>query len=63
MDKHQKLQGLTVGSREQQLEMIRAINTTGVKPVIDRTFGLLELAEAFRYEASGKHFGKICIGI
>ena len=63
MDRHQKLQGLTVGSRLQQLEMIRAINATGVKPVIDRTFGLPDLAEAFRYEASGKHFGKICIGI
>ena len=63
MDKHQKLQGLTVGSRLQQSEMIRAINATGVQPVIDRTFGLPDLAGAFRYEASGKHFGKICIDI
>jgi NADPH:quinone reductase-like Zn-dependent oxidoreductase len=63
MDRHQKLQGLTVGSRLQQIEMTRAINTTGVKPVIDRTFDLPDLAEAFRYQASGKHFGKICIEI
>lgn len=63
MGRHQKLQGLTVGSRQQQLEMIRAINSTGVKPVIDRTFDLPDLAEAFRYEASGKHFGKLCITI
>ena len=63
MDRHQKLQGLTVGSRHQQLEMIRAINATEVKPVIDRTFDLPDLAEAFRYEASGRHFGKLCISI
>jgi NADPH:quinone reductase-like Zn-dependent oxidoreductase len=63
MDRHQKLQGLTVGSRLQQVEMIRAINATGVRPVIDRTFDLPDLAQAFRYEASGQHFGKICIEI
>ncbi|MGA9565968.1 MAG: NAD(P)-dependent alcohol dehydrogenase [Candidatus Korobacteraceae bacterium] len=63
MDKHQKLQGLTVGSRLQQGEMIRAINATGVNPLIDRTFDLPDLVEAFRYEASGAHFGKICIDI
>jgi NADPH:quinone reductase-like Zn-dependent oxidoreductase len=63
MDRHQKLQGLVVGSRQQQIEMTRAINATGVKPVIDRTFDLPNLAEAFRYQASGKHFGKICIEI
>jgi NADPH:quinone reductase-like Zn-dependent oxidoreductase len=32
-----------------------------VKPIIDRTFGLEALAEAFRYQESGKHLGKICL--
>jgi len=58
-----RLQGLTVGSRQQQIEMIRALDANDMKPVIDRTFPLQELAEAFRYEASGGHFGKICIGL
>jgi len=31
--------------------------------VIDKTFKLEELADAFRYEASGAHFGKICVAI
>ena len=58
-----RLQGLQVGSRQQQIEMIRALDANDVKPVIDKTFPLEDLAEAFRYEASGAHFGKICIEI
>ena len=58
-----RLQGLTVGSRQQQIEMIRALDVNDMKPVIDKTFPLQGLIEAFRYEASGAHFGKICIEI
>jgi NADPH:quinone reductase-like Zn-dependent oxidoreductase len=58
-----RLQGLTVGSRRHQIEMIRALDVNAMKPVIDRTFPLQDLIEAFRYEASGAHFGKICIDI
>ena len=36
---------------------------TGLRPVIDRHFALPDLADAFRYEASGEHFGKIAIDI
>ncbi|HTY94075.1 MAG TPA: NAD(P)-dependent alcohol dehydrogenase [Steroidobacteraceae bacterium] len=56
-----RLQGLIVGSREQQQEMVSAMNTTGIRPVIDRCFALADLAEAFRYEESNRHFGKICL--
>ncbi|MDE1184806.1 NAD(P)-dependent alcohol dehydrogenase [Paraburkholderia sp.] len=63
MAKHQRLQGLIVGSRHEQLEMIRALETTGIKPVIDSTFELANLADAFRHEEAGAHFGKICVSI
>jgi NADPH:quinone reductase-like Zn-dependent oxidoreductase len=63
MAKQQRLQGLIVGSRRQQLDLVRALEVTGVRPIIDRTFPLDELAEAFRYEASGSHLGKIAIAI
>ena len=63
MGKHVRLQGLIVGSRRHQQEMVRAIDATGLKPVIDRSFGLEALADAFRYEESGRHFGKICVAI
>ena len=58
-----RLQGLTVGNRQQQIEMIRALDANNIKPVIDKTFSLQDLIEAFRYEASGTHFGKICIEV
>jgi NADPH:quinone reductase-like Zn-dependent oxidoreductase len=63
MTRQVRLQGVTVGNRQQQIEMIRALDANDVKPVIDRTFPLQDLAEAFRYEASGAHFGKICIEV
>lgn len=61
MIKNARLQGILVGSRHQQQEMVRGIDATGLRPVIDKTFGLEGLGDAFRYEESGKHFGKICL--
>lgn len=61
MIKQIRLQGLIVGSRHQQQQMIRALAVTAVRPVIDRTFALEELAEAFRFQESAGHFGKICV--
>lgn len=63
MQRHQRLQGLVVGSREQQIELVRALDANKLKPVIDRTFPLPLLGDAFRYEESGAHVGKICIEI
>jgi NADPH:quinone reductase-like Zn-dependent oxidoreductase len=61
--KRLRVQGVTVGSRRDQLNMVRAIEANGIKPVIDRTFALDKLADAFRHLQSGQHFGKICIEV
>ena len=61
MAKQARLQGLIVGSRREQADMVRAIDATGFKPVVDRSFDLGEIAEAFRHQASAAHFGKICL--
>ncbi len=64
MAKQIKLQGIIVGSRRHQQEMIRALNANPrVRPVIDQTFPLEQLADAFRHEEGATHFGKICIEI
>ncbi len=63
MARHQRLQGLIVGSRANQIDMVRAMEATGIRPVIDRVFPLADLADAFRHEQSGAHFGKICVHI
>jgi len=61
MIKQARLQGLVVGCRRHQQDMVRGIEASGLKPIIDRSFPLEGLADAFRYEESGQHFGKICI--
>ncbi|MGB8365787.1 MAG: NAD(P)-dependent alcohol dehydrogenase [Rhizomicrobium sp.] len=61
--KRLRLQGVTVGSRRNQIDMIRAIEANGIRPVIDRTFQLEELGDALRYQQAGQHFGKVCIDV
>lgn len=63
MLKQIRLIGTVVGSRREQQDMVRAIDATGLKPVIDTSFPLDRLADAFRYQESGKHFGKIVVDI
>lgn len=61
MAKQARLQGLIVGSRQHQIEMIRALEAGNMRPVLDRSFALEEIADAFRHEEAGRHFGKICL--
>jgi NADPH:quinone reductase-like Zn-dependent oxidoreductase len=63
MAKQIKLKGIIVGSRAHQRDMVRGLEATGIKPVIDKTFALKDLAEAFRYQEQADHFGKICVEI
>jgi NADPH:quinone reductase-like Zn-dependent oxidoreductase len=57
------IKGLAVGSREDQLAMIRGIEASGLKPVVDSVFPLEALADAYRRQEAQRHFGKICIEI
>ena len=61
--KNAVISGITVGSRAHQQDMVNAININGIKPVIDRSFDLEQLADAFRLQESQQHFGKICITV
>ena len=61
MSKQARLQGLIVGSRQHQTDMVRALEATALKPVIDRRFGLEDLSKAFELQGSAAHFGKICL--
>ena len=56
-----RLQGVLVGSRSQQQAMIRAIDAGGLRPVLDKHFELERIVEAFQYQESNRHFGKICL--
>ena len=59
--KHLKITGLAVGSKIMQEQMIDAIEVNQIKPIIDKSFAFDQLAEAFKYQASGAHFGKIVL--
>jgi len=63
MAKNLRVQGLTVGSRAQQLDMIAGIEANGIKPIISDTFELEKLADAFRHQEANRHFGKIAVSI
>ena len=63
MAKQIKLKGIIVGAREHQRDMIRGLEATGIRPIIDKTFPLAGLADAFRHEEGAGHFGKICVAI
>jgi NADPH:quinone reductase-like Zn-dependent oxidoreductase len=57
------IRGIYVGNREMFEAMNRAITLHRLKPVIDRVFPLAEAPEAYRYQDSGAHFGKVVISI
>ncbi len=59
--KQLRLQGVLVGNRSQQQDMVRAIDACDMKPVIDKTFPLEDIVAAFRYQETNRHFGKICL--
>ena len=63
MQGNQRIIGLTVGARRHQQDMVRAIEANGIRPVIDTHFPLEQIADAFRHQESGKHFGKIVLDI
>ena len=63
MTKNGRLSGITVGSQEDQANMIAAVEAHDMQPVIDKTYPLAELADAFRYQESQQHFGKICVSL
>jgi NADPH:quinone reductase-like Zn-dependent oxidoreductase len=58
-----RMSGVSIGSRADQEDMIRAIEVNGIEPAIDRTFELADTRSAFEYFASQSRFGKVCVAI
>ena len=61
MRKQQTLKGLIVGSREHQHDMVAALDQLSLRPVIDRSYPLAQMGDAFTHQISAQHFGKICL--
>lgn len=62
MAKQARIQGLIVGHRRQQQDFVRALEHTGIRPVISDSYGALsDLPAAFQHQQSAGHFGKITV--
>ncbi len=63
MAKGLTVQGIYVGSVAMLERMIRSINASQIEPVIDRSFALDDIADAYAYLESARHIGKVVIQI
>lgn len=61
--KQVNMKSVMVGSRKTQQDLVRALDAGDMRPVLDRHFDLDALVDAFRYQESGQHFGKIILDI
>lgn len=59
--RHVRLQGITVGNRQDFESLARAMSQHELHPVVDRVFAFEKLREAFAYLKTARHFGKVCI--
>jgi NADPH:quinone reductase-like Zn-dependent oxidoreductase len=57
------VQGISVGSTQMLMAVVRAIEAKGIKPVVDKVFAFADAQSAYRHMASGTHFGKIVIRV
>jgi NADPH:quinone reductase-like Zn-dependent oxidoreductase len=58
-----RMQGILVGGREAFEDMLRAIEASKLRPVIDKTFEFEQLPQAIADLAGARHFGKIAITV
>ena len=56
-----RLQGVTVGSRDDFLAMCSAMARVQMRPVVDSVYPFEALKDALAHLKSGRHFGKVCI--
>lgn len=59
--RHIRIGGMAVGSVAQLGDLVQFVEDHALRPVIDRCFPLAELSEAFRYQLTGAHLGKIVV--
>ncbi|MFD1981629.1 NAD(P)-dependent alcohol dehydrogenase [Mesorhizobium newzealandense] len=58
-----RLVGITAGSRAMLEQLVRFVEVSGIRPVIDRVFRFDEAAAAYGHLAASQHFGKTVIEI
>ena len=59
----QTIRGIYVGSVSQFEGLARAVESCGIEPVIDRSFGFEEAVDAYAYLREQRHVGKVVIRV
>ena len=62
-NKQLSIQGSMMGSRDEFLSMLDFIEKKKIKPVIDSTYPLDKIEDAFVRMRSAEHFGKVLLKI
>jgi NADPH:quinone reductase-like Zn-dependent oxidoreductase len=63
MFKNATLRGVFVGGRQHFVELLQALASSRLQPVVDRVFDFDEAPDAYQYLRSRAHFGKVVIRI
>jgi NADPH:quinone reductase-like Zn-dependent oxidoreductase len=58
-----RLLGLLVGSRAMAEDLVRFVEHSRIRPLIDRRFTFAQAPAAYEYLSSGRHVGKVVIDI
>ena len=58
-----RLQGVTVGSRDDFVAMCSAMARVQMRPVVDSVYPFEALKDALAHLKSGRHFGKVCVSV
>ena len=61
--RHIQVCGMAVGSVSQLGDLVSFVEAKGIRPLVDNSFPLEHLGDAFRYQLSGKHMGKIVVNL
>jgi NADPH:quinone reductase-like Zn-dependent oxidoreductase len=63
LGKNLLLRGITAGNRKMLADLVRAVDASGMVPVIDRVFEFTQAPDAYAYLKSGQHLGKVLVRI
>ncbi|HET9486402.1 MAG TPA: zinc-binding dehydrogenase [Chryseosolibacter sp.] len=61
--KQLSIHGTTMGTRDEFLSMLDFLESRNIKPIVDSTYPLSRIHDAFKRMEDGSHFGKILIEI
>ncbi len=61
--KRQRVHGVYVGSTTMFERFVAALETTGIKPVVDKVFAFTDARSAWEHLATAQHFGKVVIRV